>query len=87
MQVSHCGSSSDCPTFARSKCVGPSLGICFGKVEHFTVEGRCVERGSLLCKIANVWARVGGGTTNTCDYRRCAQCLHSIDCTGFRQVW
>ena len=81
-QASQCGSNSDCPTFGRRKCVGPSLGICLGKVEYSTVTGRCVRRGSLLCKLAAVWSR----NTADCDFRRCAECLKSIDCTGYRQV-
>ena len=84
LQRSFCGQDSDCPTFGRTRCVGPSLGFCLtGKVEYYTIPGKCVRRGNITCRLKVLLEM---GDQAQCDYYTCAQCRHPIDCTGLNQV-
>ena len=84
LQRSFCGKDSDCPTFGRTRCVGPSLGICLtGRAEYYTIPGKCVRRGNITCRLRVLLEM---GDQAQCDYYTCAQCKHNIDCTGLNQV-
>merc|ERR1711915_325966 len=74
-QTSSCRSDSQCPTFARTRCLGSKLILCFGKSESYTVPGRCLNRSDILCNVGKI---LGGD--RDCNYRKCAECLKSSDC-------
>merc|ERR1711894_116096 len=81
---SFCGQDSDCPTFGRTRCVGPSLGFCLsGKSQYSTIPGKCVRRGNITCRLKVLLEM---GDQAQCDYYTCAQCRHTIDCTGLNQM-
>merc|ERR1711936_307592 len=76
-----CRSDRQCPTFARTQCLGTSFILCFGPSRHYTVSGRCLTRSNFFCDVGNVL----GGRRNNCRYTACAECLLGSDCTGFDQ--
>ena len=52
-------------------------------MEYYTVPGKCVRRGNVVCRLGALLGRVDQAQ---CDYYRCAQCRHNIDCTSLDQV-
>ena len=54
-----------------------------GGVEYYTVPGKCVRRGNVVCRLGALLGRVD---QKQCDYYRCAQCRHNLDCTSLDQV-
>merc|ERR1712018_122844 len=80
---SSCSSDSQCGTFRRSQCLGDQFIFCFGESRSYSVSGKCVERPDLRCHLGNAFS--GGRRNANCQYRECAQCLTSQDCTGQRQ--
>ena len=54
-----------------------------GGVEYYTIPGKCIRRGNVLCRLRVLLER---GDQTECDYYRCSECLHDIDCTDSGQV-
>jgi len=81
---SYCSNDDECPTFGRTKCVGPSFGICLtGQVNYFSIPGKCIRRGNIACRLKVL---LNGEDQSECDYYRCAQCLNNLDCTDITQM-
>ena len=57
--------------------------LYLGKLEYFTIPGKCVRRGNITCRLRVLLEM---GDQAQCDYYTCAQCRASIDCTGLSQV-
>ena len=47
-------------------------------MEYYTIPGLCVRRGNIACRLRVLLER---GDQAECDYYRCAQCRHELDCS------